>query len=381
MRYLFEHIYGLTILEEQDPEETNRDMGEHIHAILKGFYERLIHEEKNVADIGIDRAFSLAKKVAEEYLAARPFLSQLEFFEFQYREFLAGLEQDHSFVKKRGKEREGVFAQLLRFEETAFRDRLPGGVEYKFGHREDAPVLLGRTKIRGYVDRFDIVRGDGEKAYIYDYKTGRIPPFDMIKKGLSFQLPAYIYALKAELQFRELSACFYALKRDDLFEENPLKQTTNEHWNSARGLDLSGVRIIDEYADSLMDLVEKGCFHHSADGLKCRFCEYRYACYRNMRRMDHLIDSDEDHPIYSGKENLKKWKKVDEFRKGWKGISRSMQQVFSLKTESARKRHFDTVMEYREWLRENDHSLPLSEEYIEELIQKIDKFEKAFLQV
>ena len=98
-------------------------MGEHIHAILKGFYERLRHGEKNVADIGIDRAFTLAKEVAEEYLAARPFLNKLPFFEFQYREFLAGLEQDKSGVKKGGKEREGVLAQLLRFEETAFRDR------------------------------------------------------------------------------------------------------------------------------------------------------------------------------------------------------------------------------------------------------------------
>ena len=381
MRYLFEHVYGLAILEEQGLEETNRDMGEHIHAILKGFYERLRHGEKNVADIGIDRAFTLAKEVAEEYLAARPFLNKLEFFEFQYREFLAGLEQDRSGVKKEEKEREGVFAQLLRFEETAFRDRFPGGVEYRFGQREDAPVLLGRTKIRGYVDRFDIARGDEEKTYIYDYKTGSVPTSDMAKKGLSFQLPAYIYALKAELQFKEFSACFYALKRDVFFGENPLKQATNEHWERARGLDLSGVRLIDEYADSLMELVEKGYFHHSADGLRCRFCEYRYACYRNMRRMDHLIGSDGGHRIYSGRENLKKWKKVDEFRKRWKGVSRSMQQAFNLKTESGRRRHFDTVMEYKEWLRENGDSLPFYGEYIEELIQNINEFEKAFLQI
>jgi RecB family exonuclease len=380
MRYLFEHIYGLAILEEQGLEESSRDMGEHIHAILKGFYERLRHGEKNVADIGIDRAFSLAKEIAEEYLAARPFLNTLEFFEFQYREFLAGLEQDRSGLKKGGKEREGVLAQLLRFEGTAFSDRLPGGVEYKFGQREDAPVRLGRTKIRGYVDRFDIARGDEKKTYIYDYKTGKMPTSDMVKKGLSFQLPAYIHALKSELQFKKLSACFYALKRDVFFGENPLKQATNVHWDGAQGLDLSGIRLIDEYADSLMELVEKGYFHHSADGLKCRFCEYRYACYRNMRRMDHLIGSDRGHRIYSGKENLKKWEKVDEFRKRWKGVSRSMEQAFNLKTESGRRRHFDTVMEYRKWLRENGGSLPFYGEYIEELIRKINEFEKAFLQ-
>ena len=96
---------------------------------------------------------------------------------------------------------------------------------------------------------------------------------------------------------------------------------------------------------------------------------------------DHLIESDGGHRIYSGKENLKEWEKVDEFRKRWKGVSRSMQQAFNLKTESGRRRHFDTVMEYKEWLRENGDSLPFYAEYIEELIQKIEEFEKAFLQI
>jgi RecB family exonuclease len=380
MRYLFEHIYGLSVLEEKGLEESSRDMGKHIHGILKGFYERLRREEKNVADLGIDQAFSLAKEVAEEYIAARPFLKRLEYFEFQYREFLAGLEQATQTGMKEGKEREGVLAQLLRFEEKAFRDRLPRGVEYKFGEREDTPVLLGRTKIRGYVDRFDVIRGDEEKAYIYDYKTGSVPAFDMVKKGLSFQLPGYIQALKAELRFREISACYYVLKRDMFFKGNPLKQAVNEHWEGARGLDLSGVSLVDEYVDTLIELLEKGYFHHSADGMECQFCEFRYACYRNMRRMDHLVGSEGGHRIYSGMENLKKWKEVDAFREKLKGISRSMQQAFNLKTESGRRRHFETVMEYREWMRENADSIPFYREYIEGLIQKIDEFEKVFLQ-
>jgi RecB family exonuclease len=380
MRYLFEHVYGLRTLEEQGLEASNRELGEHIHAILRRFYERLRHEKKNVADIGINLAFSLIKEIAVDYFTALPFLNKLDFFEFQYREFLAGLEQDKFEVNERMKERKGVLAQLLRFEETAFRDRFPGGVEYKFGHRKEAPVLLGKTKIRGYVDRFDIMKGDEDKIYIYDYKTGNIPPSDMVKRGLAFQLPAYIYALKTELQFKEFSAFFYALKRDVFLKENPLKQAVNDNCKETQGLDLSGVRLIDEYADRLMELVKKGYFHHSADGLRCRFCEFRYACYRNMRRMDHLVSSNEGRRIYSGKENFREWKKVDEFHKGWKGINKSMQRAFNLKTVSGRKRHFDTVIEYRKWLRKNGDCLPFYGEYIEELIQKINEFEKAHLQ-
>jgi hypothetical protein len=201
----------------------------------------------------------------------------------------------------------------------------------------------------------------------------------MVRKGLSFQLPAYLRALKTELQFKGFSAAFYNLRRDVFLKENPLKQRMNDHWQGIPGLNLSGVRLIDEYADSLVALVEKGYFHHSTDGLKCPFCEFKYACYKDMRRMDYLIYSDREHDIYSGKKNLEKWKKVDEFRKGWKGIAKSMEQAFRLKTESARRRHFDTVMEYRDRLKVNRDSLPFYREYVEEYIQKMGDFEEAYL--
>ena len=380
MRYLFEHIYGLKTMEELGPEVSKKDMGEHIHAILKSFFERMKYEKKNVADIGISRAFSLAMEVADEYFLRHSFLNKLEFFEFQKRGFLAGLDRNRSGGRDVSKERGGVFAQLLRFEERKFRDRLPGGVEYGFGQEEEAPVLLGGTKIRGYVDRFDIIREDEEKVYVYDYKTGRFPTSDMVKKGLSFQLPAYVLALKTGLQFKEISAAFYVLKREVFLKENPLKQRINDHWEGVPGLDIGGVRLVDEYADDLIRLLERGYFHHSADGQRCPFCEFRYSCYRDMRRMDHLIiNSGGDHQIYSGKENLRKWKRVEELREKWKAIEQSMQQAFNLKTESGRRRHFESVMDHRDWLKKNGDSLPFHRGYIEELLQKIEDFEKAYL--
>ena len=99
-----------------------------------------------------------------------------------------------------------------------------------------------------------------------------------------------------------------------------------------------------------------------------------------MRRMDHLIiNSGGDHQIYSGKENLRKWKRVEELREKWKAIEQSMQQAFNLKTESGRRRHFESVMDHRDWLKKNGDSLPLHRGYIEELLQKIEGFEKAYL--
>ena len=377
MRYLFEHIYGLKTMEDLGEEVSSRDMGKHIHSILKDFFQRLKNEGKNVADIGLDRAFSLAMEVADGYFMNHPFLNMLEFFDFQKKEFLSGLEQNCIGSTRNPNEREGIFAQLLRFEEREFRDNIPGGLEYRFGQEGKPPVLFGGTRIKGYIDRFDMVKGE-EMAYIYDYKTGITLPSDMGKKGLSFQLPAYILALKSSIQFKRISASFYSLRRDLFLKESLLKQRTNDHCEGFPGLDISGVSIMGDYVDQLIKIFEKGRFHQSADEMICPFCQFKYACFKDMRRINHLLDSRVEHQIYSGKKNLEKWRSVDEFRKGWKTVSQSMKKALTLKTESGMRRHFESVMDYGRWLKENHDSLPLKREYIEELFDEIDIFEKKY---
>jgi RecB family exonuclease len=379
MRYLFEHIYGLRTLEELGAEVSRREMGQHWHTILRNFFGKLRDEGKNVAEIGLSRAFALAAEVAETYFRERPFLNKLEFYEFQKREFLAGLEETGAISEGGSREREGIFAQLLRFEEREFQDKLPAGMEYGFGKEEEIPVFLGRTRIRGYIDRFDTMRGNEEAVYVYDYKTGRMPSSEMAKKGLSFQLPAYMLALKTNRQCRAITAAFYALKREVFLKKNPLQQKMNDHWEGMGGLDISGVALMDEYADQLVELLEQGYFHHSTDEVLCPHCEFRYACHRDMRRMDYLVHSEADRHIYSGKKNLETWRSVDEFRKGWKVIALSMQKALNLKTHSAKAKHFEAVMDYRKWLQENGHSLPFHGDYIEELLSKIGHFEKEYL--
>lgn len=379
MRYLFEYIYGLKSLEELGEEVPRKEMGQHFHAILRDFFERLEEDGKNVREIGLDGAFALAREVADAYFRGHPFLNNLEFFEFQKREFLSGLEETQPNAVEGSEEREGIFAQLLRFEQREFHDKLPAGLEYGFGQEGETPVVLGRTRIRGYIDRFDIMKENAERVHIYDYKTGSIPSSEMVKKGLSFQLPAYALALKTNLQCSAISAVFYALKREVFLKMNPLMQRMNDHWEGMRGLDISGVRLIDEYADCLVGLLEEGCFHHSTDEVLCPHCEFRYACYRDMRRMDYLVHSEVDHHLYSGEKNLEKWRRVDEFRRGWKVIAQSMQKALNLKTHSARTKHFEAVMNYGDWLRENGHSYPFHKDYIEELLGKIKDFAKEYL--
>ncbi len=377
MRYLFEYIYGLESMEEPGLAASPRDMGKYIHHVLSLFFRELLNQGKNVYDIGLSKAFSRAMDIAFDYSTRNASLNRLDFFEMQGTDFLAGLEKDPDTTGESAPTREGVLAKLLRFEETAFRKRAPEGIEYEFGKRGD-PVLMGRTPLRGYIDRFDRDKVDREKVYIYDYKTGQIPSSNMVKKGLSFQLPVYIRALRSISDAKKISAAFYSLKMDAFLKNGPLSQPIIDHDPQVKGLDLSGVSLIDSYADMLTDKLEKGYFHHSADGLDCDHCEFRYACHKDDRRMDYLLESRPGLNIYSGSKNLKTWEQVDQFKKEWEDIVKSMQKAVSLKTDSVRRRHFESVMKFDRELAKRRHLLPFHNKYIDELLAEIKEFEKRY---
>jgi len=378
MRYLFEYIYGLTRLRDIGPEASPMDMGQYIHKILSIFFKGLCEQGKNVSDMGISWSFSKAMEVARDFSLKNPFLKRFEFFESQEREFIAGLEYAGAGPKGYPKNREGILAMLLRFEESAFSDRIPKGVEYEFGYKS-APVLLGRTRLRGYIDRFDLDKKDRERVYIYDYKSGFLPSSNMIKKGLSFQLPVYIRALKSVPVVKKISAAFYSLKKEVLEKEAPLKQSINDNVDQGKGLDISGISLIDDYADRLMDTLERGYFHHSADGVECDYCEFMYACHKDLRRMNYLLESGMDHQIYAGAKNLERWADADKFIKRWKDTLEDMQKAFTLKTERGRRGRFEAVMNFYKEVVICRDSLPFRSEYIDELLKKIKEFEKRYL--
>jgi hypothetical protein len=202
----------------------------------------------------------------------------------------------------------------------------------------------------------------------------------MVKKGLSFQLPVYIRALKSGADtMKEISGSIYSLRKEDFLKRyEPLLMTICDNARWVKGLDISGVSLMDDYADKLMENMENGFFHHSADGVRCEYCEFMHACHLDLRRMEHLLDSGVDQQIYSGMKNLRKWKTVDQFRKDWKKLSESMKKSLELKTESGRKRHFESVLSFKEKILNNRDSLPFHEDYIDELIFEIGKYEKEY---
>ncbi len=367
MRYLFRYIFNIKDPDEILADSTQRDMGRYTHDILSRFFGKLAMLNTNISNMGLEKAFALARQIMETSSDDSPGMGRNDFMDFYRQELFAGLDPE-----KREGRRQGIIASLLKYENEAFKNRVPHGVEHEFG-RGDVEVKLGDILVKGYIDRFDQDTDSPDRVYIYDYKTGHIKPALYIKKGLAFQLPVYIRALQSMDNTARISASYYSLKREAFLERDVLKQevSINSH---PGGVDITGVTLIDEYATNLTRLIDKGLFHHSADGLTCEYCTYRYACHKNERRMDFLVDACPELNIYSGTKNYSRWQQVDQFRKEWKGIRQSMEKAETLKTPSARKRHIDAVMEFKYDLNKRKNGLPFTTEYMEILIEELDRF-------
>jgi ATP-dependent helicase/DNAse subunit B len=379
MRYLFERVYGLKTMDIAGPDASPMDMGVHLHGVLGTFFGRLADQGKNVSDIGIINAFSEAKSAAEEYFRSVPFLESIEFFEHQKQEFLAGLDFSLTGESDTVRSREGAFALLLRYEEENFMNRIPEGIEYEFGFSGMPYPHLGRAGLRGIIDRFDRDKNDKRLFHIYDYKTGALPASTLVKKGLSFQLPVYTRALKTLMKAGKITAAFYSLKKDHLLKKGPLGKYISDHVGDAAGMDITGISVLDKYADKLMELLDEGRFHHSADMMKCDYCDFRYACHRDERRINHLVGSGDDHGIYSGERNFITWKDTDIFRDEWKKVREKMKKAFNLKTPLGRKNNYESVLALALQLSEKNFTNAFYSEYIDEITAEIEDFKNRYL--
>jgi len=375
MHYLFQGIYGLEPIEELDQELPPRDLGSHVHAILKLIFEEIKKCGHNVASIGLPRAFALARETSTRYFSQLAYLEGLDFFETQKRDIMDGLETESILAVGGLPKRQGLIAQLLRFESEHLKNEELIGLEQGFGDEETNPVRMGKIQLRGSIDRVDRLDEREEVYLIYDYKTGSAPGPGAVKKGLSFQLPSYIAALAAERDAKAVAARYYLINRKHLAGNNPLSSPIGSHVPQKAGIDLTGVTLMGKYVNTLMDLLDEGVFHHSTDELMCSFCEFRYACYKNTRRMAHLVDSGTSPELYSGKKNLERWKEVEGFQKRWKEVQAKMAEPREAKKEEKRSKDLEQVLEFKRWLAEKRHSLPLDQGYIDEILASIEDYQ------
>jgi len=375
MQYLFQGIYRLEPIEELEQELSPKDLGSHVHAVLKLILEEVKKRRHNIASIGLPRAFALAREISTRYFSQLAYLEGLDLFEAQKRDILDGLETDSIPADEDLQKRQGLIAQLLRFEARNLNNEEVINLEYGFGDEGSNPVRMGKIQLRGSIDRVDRLDEREEVYLIYDYKTGRAPGPGEVKKGLSFQLPAYIAALTAERDAKAVAARYYLINRKQLAENNSLSSPIGYNFPQKAGIDLTGVTLTGEYVNTLMDLLDQGVFHHSVDEAVCSFCDFRYACYKNMRRMAYLVDSGASPALYSGRKNLERWKEVEGFQKRWKEVQAKMAEPWKAKKDKKRSKDLEQVLKFKQWLEEKLHSLPLDQNYIDEILASIEEYQ------
>ena len=166
-------------------------------------------------------------------------------------------------------------ARLLGNQALAFRDGNLGAAraysEVPFGGAEPksdaaipwhatAPVEIPGTGfcIRGYIDRLDI-SGDGSRALVRDYKTGRVPKDDIVLDGgKELQRCLYAFAVKALVGDDVTIATSLLYPRDDrdlqLDDPRTTLRTLTGHLQSARANLASGGAVMgadtgDKYDD------------------------------------------------------------------------------------------------------------------------------------
>jgi hypothetical protein len=200
-----------------------------------------------------------------------------------------------------GHEARMLRADLNRFleEDSAFRDEtgaIPTDIE------ADIPetVVAGVT-MRGRADRIDRTP-DGSRAWVIDYKTGSLRPYESMQKGdpldggSKLQLPTYLAAVA---NVAEAQALYWFITRRGGFTQIPFEATPE---NMTR---------FQETVDAIVRGVSAGAFPAVSGDENdfyggwdnCSFCDFDRMCSRRR---------DADFAAKSGHPEMASWHRVGE---------------------------------------------------------------------
>ena len=218
-RFFAQDLLGLQPLRDPEADDSALKRGNLVHRILYHFYtahgeaaERRENLTANVADLR-----GRGRQIAEE-------MRLTGFFWEQELERLLGTDDG---------EREGILPRFLRLQAAAADPAVPTHFELSFGsypgmgdgdrQSTTTPYAIGdpetgdEVRLSGKIDRIDRT-ADG-RFMVFDYKTGRMPAVDDLKKetGLTLQLPLYVLAAESlfgELGLRQGAGAAYLMLRD-----------------------------------------------------------------------------------------------------------------------------------------------------------------------
>ncbi|MGE5350901.1 MAG: PD-(D/E)XK nuclease family protein [Acidobacteriota bacterium] len=297
-QYFLSRILGLEVIKEPSEDMESFELGSLLHSILYEFYSRLTRKGLKLPGCS-DSEFSQAKdlifEIAENKISEAALYSPMSFYEKERITGIGGERENSILYKFLEAERSDSLGLTPKFFEVIF-----GAVS---GDEKDATLsgartfTIGKSKIRGKIDRIDINESAGIFSVV-DYKlNGKKPSRDELKEGLSLQLPLYMYAAREMLKslydedYKPVAAYIYSLKyKSDEFgkiavtfrTDQAFCELSEEKKQEAILINSDLIKACEESIEKYIENISQGRFNLS--GLKdreakvCRYCDYKSVC-------------------------------------------------------------------------------------------------------
>jgi ATP-dependent helicase/nuclease subunit B len=294
--YFLEKILYLNVTEEPAEEVEPIELGNMVHRILYLFYTEWNKNGitlKNCSDKDFRLAEEIIFRIADEVINESPHRSPLSFLEI---EKLKGLN---------GERKNSVLYKFLLGERENEDGYKPYDFEVPFGNIPDEEgegrindlreFAIDNIRLRGKIDRLDIDTS-GSRIRVTDYKlSGRKPDMNDLERGISLQLPLYLYAAKELIlkrmkkEFHPAGADIYSLKyQDGKFGRLPV--VANKRRPEEEVIE-EYERIIEICTSSIKKYVERigsGIFNLSdledRENKACLYCNFKLVCRVNEKR-------------------------------------------------------------------------------------------------
>lgn len=282
-KYFAERILKLEPLEEPSEEIEALEMGSLLHSILFEFYENLFEKDivlQKAAEVQFKLAEDLIFRIAKEKVDAANFNAALSFFEIEKILGINGNRKNSILYKFLEEERNNDEGFVPEYFELSFGKLGKSGEEFK----------IGENKFRGKIDRVDVDHSEN-RFRVIDYKLGgKKPSGDDLYKGLSLQLPLYMYAAKKLIQtqlkkdYQPAGSEIYSLKfAEDKFGRQPVKLSRKKTTlDEDVELNEELIKICLEAVDKYVTSIQEGKFHLSMledrESKVCQYCNFRAIC-------------------------------------------------------------------------------------------------------
>jgi ATP-dependent helicase/nuclease subunit B len=282
-KYFAERVLNLEPLEEPSEEIEALEMGSLLHSVLYEFYIEL-KKKKILLQAANDRQYREAEnlifKIAKEKIDAANFNKSLSFFEI---EKILGINENR---------KNSILFKFLEEERNSEEGYVPEFFELSFGKidKSKQEFKVGETKFRGKIDRVDVDHS-GERIKVIDYKLGgKKPTLDDLYKGLSLQLPLYMYAAKKLIQmqikkdYEPVGSEIYSLRyQEGKFGRQPIK-LSRKKTTPKEEIELNEelIKLCLEAVDKHVKAIKEGKFHLSTledrENKVCQYCNFRAIC-------------------------------------------------------------------------------------------------------